>query len=110
MSELSSLHDQNTDFCQNFCQARKQMQPPVTDQDIDLAFRAQLVRGSGHFKSKAKRDGECCNSRYNQSNVQSEKQRIVLKLIFVITFGAILFLDILFLSSLFLKMKIDIHV
>lgn len=79
MSELSSLHDQNTDFCQNFCQARKQMQPPVTDQDIDLAFRAQLVRGSGHFKSKAKRDGECCNSRYNQSNVQSEKQQYSIK-------------------------------
>ncbi|XP_055500299.1 immunoglobulin-like domain-containing receptor 2 isoform X2 [Leucoraja erinacea] len=76
MSELSSLHDQNTDFCQNFCQARKQMQPPVTDQDIDLAFRAQLVRGSGHFKSKAKRDGECCNSRSRSRSC--ERQRIEL--------------------------------
>ncbi|XP_078265160.1 immunoglobulin-like domain-containing receptor 2 isoform X4 [Rhinoraja longicauda] len=76
MSELSSLHDQNADFCQNFCQARKQMQPPVTDQDIDLEFRAQLLRESGHFKSKAKRDDECCNSRSRSRSC--ERQRIEL--------------------------------
>ncbi|XP_051870022.1 immunoglobulin-like domain-containing receptor 2 isoform X3 [Pristis pectinata] len=76
MSELSSLHDQNIDFCQNFCQARKQTQPPITDQDVDLALSTQFVRGSGHFKSRAKRDNERCSSRSRSRSC--ERQRIEL--------------------------------
>ncbi|XP_059824478.1 immunoglobulin-like domain-containing receptor 2 isoform X2 [Hypanus sabinus] len=76
MSELSSLHDQNADFCQNFCQARKQMQSPVTDQDVDLAFRAQLMREPGHFRSRAKRDIERCSSRSRSRSC--DRQRIEL--------------------------------
>ncbi|XP_069744619.1 immunoglobulin-like domain-containing receptor 2 isoform X2 [Narcine bancroftii] len=77
ISELSSLHDQNTDFCHNFCQARKQMQPPVTDQDVDLALRAQLVRGSGHFKSKAKRDNERCSSRSQSRSCERQRSEVL---------------------------------
>uniref|UniRef100_UPI00398F6ECA immunoglobulin-like domain-containing receptor 2 n=1 Tax=Pristiophorus japonicus TaxID=55135 RepID=UPI00398F6ECA len=74
MSELSSLHDQDTDYRQTFCQARKQALPIITDQDDGSALRAQLGRGSGHFKCREKRDSERCSSRSRSRSC--ERQRI----------------------------------
>ncbi|XP_067848443.1 immunoglobulin-like domain-containing receptor 2 [Heptranchias perlo] len=74
MSELSSLHDQDTDFRQTFSQARKQALPTITDQDDDSSLRAQLVRGPAHFKCREKRDNERCSSRSRSRSC--ERQRI----------------------------------
>ncbi|XP_038657815.1 immunoglobulin-like domain-containing receptor 2 isoform X1 [Scyliorhinus canicula] len=76
MSELSSLHDQDTDFRQSFSQTRKQVLPAITAQDNDSAFRAQLARGSGHFQSREKRDNEHCSSRSRSRSRSCERQRI----------------------------------
>ncbi|XP_059506256.1 immunoglobulin-like domain-containing receptor 2 isoform X1 [Stegostoma tigrinum] len=76
MSELSSLHDQDSDFRQTFPQTRKQVLPAITAQDDDSAFRGQLTRGSGHFKNRERRDDEPCSSRSRSRSRSCERQRI----------------------------------
>uniref|UniRef100_A0A4W3GCC8 Immunoglobulin domain-containing protein n=1 Tax=Callorhinchus milii TaxID=7868 RepID=A0A4W3GCC8_CALMI len=72
ISELSSLHEQDTDLRQVLRQARKPALPTICDQE-ESGIRAELARRSGRFSGREKRDDDRHSHRSRSRSCERQK-------------------------------------
>lgn len=56
ISELSSLHEEDLNFCQPYRQVRRKPLPPAGDLDGDAEYWAGVIGGGGTSRSQAVSD------------------------------------------------------